>query len=243
MYQNGKKKIKWFLLIAGLTLVVFSIPELFGRNTGNSKSLGSVRDGQLENGYLLPYHGANFCYFSPMSYYLLDNAYTHSNVYHTILEAYRTCEETCPDIRFRLMELSHKTGGQMLIHRTHQNGLSADFMVPKKRGKSQSRFYDKLGLWHYLLEFTETGALTFDRSVTIDFETMGKHILALDQAAQENGLRIKKVLLRIELKDDFYQTESGQQVKQKGIYFAQSMSGWTNRVHDDHYHVDFEFRN
>ncbi|MCB9283185.1 MAG: hypothetical protein H6563_03855 [Lewinellaceae bacterium] len=240
MVRKGKKVAKWSLLLAGLTLLVFSIPELFGHNTGMSSSHGSVGSGKLENAWLLPYRGPNFRYFSPLSYYILDNAYTHSSVYQTILEAYQTCETTCPGIRFRLMELSHKTGGQMLIHRTHQNGMSADFMVPKKRDEKQVRIYDKLGLWHYLLDFTPSGALAFDRSVAIDFETMGKHILALDEAARKNGLRIKKVLLRIELKDDFYNTESGRKVQQKGIYFAQSLTGWANRVHDDHYHVDFE---
>ena len=241
MLRKGRKIAKWSLLLIGLTLLVFSIPELFGHNKGASKSLGQVRNGTLENAWLLPFRGANFRYFSPLSYYLLDNAYTHSSVYQAILDAYQTCEETCPDMRFRLMELSHKTGGQMLIHRTHQNGMSADFMVPKMRDGEQVRGYDKLGLWHYLLDFTETGSLTFDPSVKIDFETMGKHILALDEAARGNGLRIKKIILRIELKDDFFQTESGRKVKDRGIYFAQSLSGWANRVHDDHYHVDFEF--
>ncbi len=34
-----------------------------------------------------------------------------------------------------------------------------------------------------------------DQFVRIDFETMGKHILALDEAARANGLFIKKVIL------------------------------------------------
>jgi len=223
------------------TLLLFALPELFSNNTGESKSIGSVGNGKLENAHLLPYRGANFRYFSLLSYYLFDNAYTHSRVSQTILEAYQECEQTCEGTLFRLMELSHKTGGKMRLHRTHQNGLSADFMVPKKRGKRQVRLYDILGIWHYLLDFTDAGKLTFDQTVEIDFETIGKHILALDKAARNNGLRIKKVLLKIELKDEFYKTESGQKVKQKGIYLAKSMSGWTNRVHDDHYHVDFEF--
>ena len=113
-------------------------------------------------------------------------------------------------------------------------------MVPKKRGKAQSKWLDGLGLWHYLLEFTDDGKSIINQAIEIDFETMGKHILALDRAARKNGLKINKVILKIELKDDFYATESGKKVKQKGIYFARSLSDIVNRVHDDHYHIDFE---
>ncbi|MEN0049851.1 MAG: hypothetical protein AAF806_22510, partial [Bacteroidota bacterium] len=134
----------------------------------------------------------------------------------------------------------NKAGGKMLLHRTHQNGLSVDFMVPKKRGEQQSKWLDWLGLWHYLLEFTDDGRSKINKNIEIDFETMGKHILALDRAARKNGLKINKVILKIELKDDFYATESGKKVKQKGIYFARSLSDIVNRVHDDHYHIDFE---
>lgn len=128
----------------------------------------------------------------------------------------------------------------MLLHRTHENGLSIDFMMPlkKKNGKQRKR-YDYMGLWHYLLKFDSDGQLSFDAKTEIDFETMAKHILALDDAARENGLRIKKVILKINLKDDFFQTKSGQAVKRRGIYFAKSLPKVVDNMHDDHYHVDF----
>ncbi len=232
-------KKKWALLITALLLIVFSIPEFVHQNKGQSKSKGSVGSGQLENAYLFPYSGKNFRYFSPISYYLLNNGYTHSKVYKTVLEAYKTCEQTCPGTQFRIMECSDKHGGKLLIHRTHQNGMSIDFMIPKIKKNKQSKLWDRIGLWHYLLEFTNSGKLTVSKKVQLDFETMARHILALDDAARKNGLRIKKVLLKIELKDDFYKTPSGKKVKQRGIYFARALGPMVNKVHDDHYHIDF----
>ncbi len=141
------------------------------------------------------------------------------------------------------MECGRQTGGKTLLHKTHQNGLSVDLMVPKKDEKgNQVRRYDWIGLWHYLLEFTDEGMLIFNASTDIDFEKLGSLILALDDAAKKNDLRIKMVILKIELKDDFYATSTGKEIKRRGIYLAKYLPDWTNRMHDDHIHVDFEVR-
>ncbi len=238
-----RRFLKYLALFLLLAFVVCAIPEVFYKNEGRSKSIGTVGKGQLENAYLMPLWGANFSYFSPLSYYVMDNGYTDSKVHNTLLEAYETCETSCKGTHFKIMECSDKKGGKLRLHRTHQNGMSVDFMSPKKRqnGK-QSRFFDRLGLWHYLLEFTNAGNLTIASKVSIDFETMAKHILALDDAARKNGLRINKVILKIELKPAFFRTESGKKVKARGIYFARSLPDLVNRMHDDHYHIDFERR-
>jgi penicillin-insensitive murein endopeptidase len=136
------------------------------------------------------------------------------------------------------MECGNKHGGKMWPHRTHQAGLSADFMLPKTLNGRPQRMLDHLGVWHYALQTDKSGNYT--KRVAGDFETMAKHLLALDDSARKNGLRIKKVILKIELKDDFYKTESGQEVKARGIYFARALSNVVNQVHDDHYHVNFE---
>jgi penicillin-insensitive murein endopeptidase len=92
---------------------------------------------------------------------------------------------------------------------------------------------------HYAMKFDGNGNL--NKKVRIDFETMAKHILALDKAARKNGMYVKKVILKLDLKDDFYATPSGKMVKAKDIYFAQNLPRIIDNVHDDHYHVDFEF--
>lgn len=78
-----------------------------------------------------------------------------------------------------------------------------------------------------------------DQFVRIDFETMGKHILAMDDAARANGLFIKKVILKINLKEDLFQPAPGREIRRRGIPFAESLPTDVDRMHDDHYHVDF----
>ena len=226
------------LIYAAVTLAL-SIPELIFKNKGESISSGRYSNGSISNSYLLPYSGNNFQYFSPLSYFILNCGYTNSKVYETVIEAYAACEKSCPNTDFKIMECSRKRGGKMLIHRTHQHGLSVDFMVPKIKSGKQSTLLDRVGMWHYLLEFDNQGRSKINKDISIDFETMGKHILALDDAAKMNGLRIRMIILKIELKDDFFSTPSGRLVKQRGIYFAQSLQPFINKVHDDHYHVDF----
>ena len=233
------KRPKWAAIIFAAIFLIGAIPEFYKTNKGESRSLGSVRDGGLENGWLVPFSGKNFRYFSQLSYYLFDNGYTHSKTWRTIIDAYRTCETTCPGTQFRLMECSDKSGGRLMIHRTHQNGTSADFMVPKKRGGSQSTFFDHLGYFHYLIDFDEKGRLFGAKSVEIDFEAVARHILAIDEAAKANGLKIRKIIFRLELMNELLATPSGKLVAERGIYFAQRLPYWTNRVHDDHYHIDF----
>src|SRR5688572_21239502 len=100
-----KFKKRWlFTLLLFISVTALSLPELFHENKGVSTSIGSVRNGRLQNGWLLPYRGANFHFFSPVSYFLLNNGYVNSSVYRVIMEAYKMCEVTCPGKEFILME-------------------------------------------------------------------------------------------------------------------------------------------
>ena len=69
---------------------------------------------------------------------------------------------------------------------------------------------------------------------------MAIHILALEKNARKNGLKIKKVIFNIGLKDKLFKSENGKLLKASGIYFAQNLTPTLNKLHDDHYHVDFE---
>ena len=233
-------KKRYFLLLSLIvTLFTCSLPELLHTNEGESKAVGSVRNGHIENNYLFPYSGPNWRYFSWLSYYLGNNAYTHSKVYRAAQVAYSRCETTCPGVTFRLMECANVDGGPMYIHWTHQNGLSLDFMVPKLVDGEPAQRLDHFGIFHYLLEFTDTGVSKLDKAVRIDFESIGKHLLALDEAGRVEGLRIKKVILKIELQDELMATAAGPELRRRGIYFVRALPDQVNDLHDDHYHVDF----
>jgi len=233
------KKRYRFLLLLTVTFLLLALPELFHQNEGKSRATGTVGKGKLENAWLMPYSGENFRYFSPLSYYVLNRGYVHHKVHNTLIAAYETCAATCPDIRFRLMECAHPAGGKMWPHRTHQLGASVDFMLPKTKNNRPFRWFDRLGVWHYLLNTDGKGHYT--DNVAIDFEATALHLLALDDAARANGLRIKKVILKINLKDDLFATPAGKRVKARGIYFARALPPLVDGLHDDHYHVDFAF--
>lgn len=234
-----KKKIRYAFLLILLTIFFFALPELLHTNKGLSHSKGSVSNGHLENAYLIPYKGPNYKYFSFTSYYLMNNGYMHSNVLATVLSAYQYLATSHPKAKFYVMECSDKHGGRLRLHKTHQNGVSIDFMSPKKSTSFHPK-WNGIGLLHYLLEFNSTGQLSFDEEVEIDFELMAQHILALQKAGKKNGVRIKMVILKLNLKDDLFKTKSGKKLKASGIYFAQSLDKWTDKMHDDHYHIDFE---
>ena len=234
-------KIKILAIITVLIgMVIFIANTILYSNEGVSKSIGTTGNGALGNAYLIDNNTPNSKYFSWVSYFLMGNCYVNSKLYYTMLDSYRECENTCKGIKFKVMECSGKKGGNILLHRTHQNGMSADFMVSKIRNGKQVRFYDRLGLLHYLLDFDSSGRLILDQKVSIDFDTMGKHIIALDNAARKNGLKISKVILKIDLKDDLFTTDAGKEIQSRGIYFAKSLPEKVDLMHDDHYHVDFE---
>jgi len=197
-----KIKKRWILLfIVIVSMGLCSIPEMNHTNDGVSESTGRARGGKLKNGWLLPYKGANFHYFSWISYYIMDNAYVHSSVHAALLDAYKTCEQTCPGREFILMECTKKGGGRMLLHWSHQNGTSVDFMTPVKRGDDHNLWPNKAGLFHYLFGFNQKGQFRLGNKIEIDFETMARHLIALDDAAMKNGLHIRKVLFHTDLHD------------------------------------------
>jgi penicillin-insensitive murein DD-endopeptidase len=206
-----------------------------------STSKGTVGKGSLVNGVKVPHDYRNFSYFSNLSYYILGRCYVNAKVYNALLDTYETLEKKYPVERFMVMECSQKHGGKMVPHFTHQNGLSVDFMTPlKDKTGKQTTKYDHLGESHYNLDFDENGVLTKDKNVSIDFNVMAAHILAVDDAAKKNGLKISKVILKLNLKDNLFATKGGKEILRRKIYFAMKLTKKVNEVHDDHYHVDFE---
>jgi penicillin-insensitive murein DD-endopeptidase len=240
--KRSQVRLLVIVTIVVIALVIISIPNIFYSNLEASVSGGTPGDGSLKKAYQVEYTTSNARYFSIISYYLMGNCYVNSKLYNTVLNSYSECEKTCKNIDFRIMECSDKEGGKIMLHRTHRNGLSIDFMVPKIKDGKQTKFYDDLGLWHYLLDFNSSGRLVIDNDVTIDFETIGKHIIALDNAARANGLVVSKVIMKLNLKDDFFNTPSGKEVKRRGIYFANRLPESVDNMHDDHYHVDFKLK-
>lgn len=217
------------------------IMDYYELNKGNdqgSKSVGSVSNGKLENAKLVPYYGKNFTYFDKDSY-LGGRAFVNGKVKSTILEAYYALYTQLPERHFYLMECSNQEGGKLFPHKTHQNGLSVDFMMRMTKNGNDYYGLDTIGKEHYWLSFNDDGKYSSDTAVKVDFNLIARHILLLNEKAKDNGLRITKVIIRIEFKDELFATENGQKLKSSGIYVVKGLTKLINALHDEHYHVDF----
>lgn len=213
----------------------------YQKQTEPSKSIGSVSDGRLEHGRIVPFSGDNFCYFDTLIY-ASKRAFVNQKVLSAMLASYKVLDSVCPNRNFGIMECSNEHGGQIKPHRTHQNGLSVDFMTPLLKSGEPTDELSDLGAQHYLMEFDATGKYLGNKAYSIDFNTVALHLLTLADAAEKNGLKIDKVIWKIELKDELFATENGKKLKAKGIYFAAKLSPLINSLHDDHYHVDFKLK-
>ncbi len=218
------------------------VEQYYETNKGDSLPsvcTGTEAGGTLEHAKLLPFSGPNFRYFDTASY-LWGHAYMSDKMQQTLLDSYKELEQTIPGRIFSYMESGLKGGGQIPGHRTHQNGRSVDLMVPLVKDGIPYYGLDMIGGAHYSLEFDEKGRYVSDSTISIDFNVLGMQLLSLDKQARKHGLRVKKVILRLELKDDFYATPAGKKVRSKGIYLAMNLPPNVNKQHDDHFHVDFE---
>ena len=214
----------------------------YSKNSGkndSSQTIGSVSKGKLKNGKLIPFYGTNFTYFDSRSY-LNHRAFTSDKVMSSILSSYKEMETIAIGRHFYLMELSNKEGGKIYPHRTHQNGLSVDFMMPMLKNDVPYIGLDTLGADHYWLSFNDNGEYSEDKSIVVDFELIAEHILSLEKSAKANGLNISKIIIKVEFKDELFSGKAGQKLKNSGIYVVNNLSTLINDIHDDHYHIDFK---
>lgn len=210
----------------------------YAESEAPSRSVGSPGKGKLENGKLLPFIGPNYFYFDVQSY-ISGRAFLNGKLRKVVLDTYAELYNQYPDRHWGMMETGYETGGPITFHNTHQNGLSMDFMTPLLKNGEPYAGLDNLGALHYLLEFDEKGRLLEDPTITIDFEGMAHHIEELEKQARQQGMKIEKVILKLNLKQAFFATEKGKQLKAKGVYFAQNLPKAVDDMHDDHYHIDF----
>lgn len=205
-----------------------------------SASIGTVGNGTLKHAKLMPYKGKNFIYFDRGSY-LAGRGFLHSLLRKSVLTTYDSLHLALPHRYFNIMECSNENGGKMFPHKTHQNGLSIDFMMPLIQNNKPYYGLDTIGAAHYALTFDDEGKYSRDPSISIDFNLVARKILLLDYFARQNGLNIFKVIIKIELKDELFATEYGALLKASNIYVVQGLSPLINALHDDHFHLDFGF--
>jgi penicillin-insensitive murein DD-endopeptidase len=194
---------------------------------------GTTSNGRLENGVQLPMSGENFTNYSMVGV-LSGRTYVHSKVRDIVTAAYKALEVSMPNRVYKYAETGHKEGGSLYPHKTHQNGLSVDFMVPvkDKAGISVHLPTNPLNKFGYGIEFDSKGH--YDE-YTIDYEAMAAHIVSLHKEAQKAGVKIWRVIFDPKLQKYLFATKQGDYLK-RNINFSKKRS-WVR--HDEHYHVDF----
>jgi len=237
IYLHTKRIWKYVgILVAGILIFLLIFPNSLLKFENDKPSVveGHVGNGGIKNAKRIPFKGKNFTTYS-WSCYLLGRTFVSDQVRKTVMDAYEECVTTCPEVPFILGETGFAQGGRFIPHRTHQNGQSVDFMTPLLKNEKPYTSNHLFNLWGYAWEFDRKGV---SGKVEIDYETMVKHLLALDKTASENGLAIQKVIFDPVLKPYLLKAKGGNKIAH--LPFTK------NRVvirHDDHYHVDFGKKN
>ncbi len=197
-----------------------------------SESHESASNGYLKHGKRLPSAGPNFETYSRLGS-LIGRTYVHDKVRDAVIATYDELYDLDPSLYFIYGETGWPEGGEFYPHRTHQNGLVVDFMVPvRKNGAVAVIPHTIFHGFGYTVEFNKEGRLD---EMVIDFDAIALHLLTLKKHARESGLRIKKIILAPELQKLLFEAENGREVKQLRFNKA---GVWVR--HDDHYHVEFE---
>ncbi len=219
-------KIKYYLLIL-VCLPCYIQAEA-------SQCYGSTAKGKLENGVQLPAKGKNYIGYSSVAR-LTGRTFVHSEVKDIIVSAYKMLQAEQPKKVYKYAETGFKNGGQFKPHKTHQNGLSVDFMTPvvNKSGQSVHLPTNPLNKFGYNIEFDKNGKY---EGLRIDYEAIAAHIVALDIQAKKSGHDLWRVIFDPQLQPQLFETKYAEYLKDN-IQFSKKRS-WVR--HDEHYHVDFE---
>lgn len=213
-----------------LVFSIFLSPNMIA---AESTCFGSTGNGRLENGVKLPGNGKNF-----ISYGIIPvqagRTYVHSKVKKVVVDSYNLLLKEQPNKVFKYAETGFKKGGKFKPHKTHQNGLSIDFMVPvlNKQGKSVHLPTNPLNRYGYNIEFDKQSRY---KEYQLDYEALGAHVVTLHKMARKNGIELWRVIFDPALQPNLYKTRYGEYIK-NNIKIPKKKS-WVR--HDEHYHVDF----
>ena len=184
----------------------------------------------------MPSEGPNYVGYSHVAR-LAGRTYVHSTVKDIVVAAYKTLESTEPEKIYKYAETGFEAGGRFKPHKTHQNGLSVDFMTPVMNddGKSVHLPTHPLNRFGYDIEFDSNDKF---KDYRIDYQALAAHIVALDKAAKQAGEGLWRVIFDPKLQPNLLKTQYGDYLK-ANIEFSKKRS-WVR--HDEHYHVDFAIK-
>lgn len=202
-------------------------------NAAESTCYGTTSNGKIENAVPLPSEGTNFVSYGKTPE-LAGRTYVHTTVRDVLVEAYRILETEQPGKVYKYAETGLKRGGLFRPHKTHQNGLSVDFMVPviDAQGRSVHLPTHPLNKYGYDIEFDRYGKF---ENYRIDYEALAAHLVVLHRVAESQEVKIWRVIFDPDLAPNLLKTKYGNAIAK--TIFIPTKPSWVR--HDEHYHVDF----
>jgi penicillin-insensitive murein DD-endopeptidase len=195
-------------------------------DAADSVCYGTPANGRIERAVQLPKRGKNFQAYSALGVTLGRN-YVHSHAKVAIVDAYAALERAAPGKIFVYGETGFEGGGRFKPHKTHQNGLSVDFMVPvlDENGRSVPLPGSASNRYGYDIEFDANARYRVD----------GKRVFRIDFEAKAGGAPIDRVIFDPAYLPKLFATRRGTYLR-RNIEFTRGKVWWR---HDEHYHVDF----
>ncbi|KZN39544.1 hypothetical protein N474_07480 [Pseudoalteromonas luteoviolacea CPMOR-2] len=223
-------------MVSKATITFLFVLTIFSFNVASKEStcFGATSAGRLEHGVQLPDEGNNYVGYSSIAR-LAGRTYVHSKVRDIVVGAYADLEIMQPQKLYKYAETGFEEGGKFKPHKTHQNGLSVDFMTPvmDSKGRSTHLPTHPLNKFGYDIEFDESGKF---ENLSIDYEALAAHIVALHKQSVKHGYDLWRVIFDPKLQPKLFETKYADYLKEN-IQFSKKRS-WVR--HDEHYHVDFQ---
>jgi len=216
---------------------IILIPLLFGVTlfvqAEQSICFGSSARGKIIRAVKLPWAGKNYTNYSTIAV-LAGRTYVHSQVKKILVQTYKKLAAQRPSTVYLYAETGFYQGGRFRPHKTHQNGLSVNFVVPiVVKGRSVFLPSNAANKWTYGIDFDQRGRYL---NYQIDFVAIAAHIVQLDKTARSMKLGLRRVLFDPKLQHRLFATKYGAYLR-RHVRFSRRRS-WVR--HDEHYHVDFK---
>ncbi|WP_229509222.1 penicillin-insensitive murein endopeptidase [Massilia sp. CCM 8734] len=217
-----------------IAMLAFGLGALSAHAAPASQCFGSVSKGRLEGGVKLPVSGPNFSAYSAQAI-AAGRTHVHATVARIILDAYMGAHAATPAARYVYGETGMANGGPFAPHKTHQNGLSADFFVPVRdaSGAPASLPASAGNHYGYDIEFDADGRY---QDYRIDFAAYAEHLYQLDAAARAHGAALGLVIVDPRFMPALLASARGPWLRTH-IPFMKGKP-WVR--HDEHFHVDFK---
>jgi penicillin-insensitive murein endopeptidase len=219
--------------VRGAAIVIVCLTAAGPPSAAESTCYGTTASGALRDGCELPASGKNFSSYSRLGR-LMGRTWVHCSVRAVVVESYAAIATVSPKTVFVYGETGLAAGGRFRPHKTHQNGLSVDLMVPvlDTAGRSVPLPTSALNKFGYGIEFSLDGRF---EDLAIDFEAMAAHLAAVRATAASANVGIRRVIFDPELQAKLRSTAAWPAIE--GLPFSTGRA-WVR--HDEHYHVDFE---